>query len=115
MKILSKLENIREAMDFIDATLTEKKIGKKEKARTMLAAEEILSGLVNNSTEETYIDIEATGVLGNVRFNFKSKGCEFDIDSITDSLLFPVEKSDDEEANSFIKNLVSKVLGTTFP
>ncbi|MBQ6132520.1 MAG: dicarboxylate/amino acid:cation symporter [Lachnospiraceae bacterium] len=111
MKILSKLENIREAMDFIDATLTEKKIGKKEKARTMLAAEEILSGLVNNSTEETYIDIEATGVLGNVSFNFKSKGCEFDIDSITDSLLFPVEKSDDEEANSFIKNLVSKVFG----
>ena len=98
-------------MDFIDATLTEKKIGKKEKARTMLAAEEILSGLVNNSTEETYIDIEATGVLGNVSFNFKSKGCEFDIDSITDSLLFPVEKSDDEEANSFIKNLVSKVFG----
>ena len=110
-RILSKIDNIREGMDFIEATLTEKKIAKKEKAKTMLAAEEILSGLVNNSQEETYIDIEATGVLGNVNFNFKSKGCEFDIDSITDRLLFPVERSDDEEANSIIRNLVNKVFG----
>ena len=110
-RIMSKSDNIREGMNFIEATLTEKKIAKKEKARTMLAAEEILSGLVNSSREETYIDIEATGILGNVSFNFKSKGCEFDIDSITDRLLFPVERSDDEEANSIIRNLVNKVFG----
>jgi len=110
-RIISKKDNIREGMDFVEATLTEKKISKKEKARTMLAAEEILSGLVNNAGEETYIDIEVSGILGNVSFNFKSKGCEFDIDSITDSLLFPVERSDDEEANSIIRNLVNKVVG----
>lgn len=37
----------------------------------MLAAEEILSGLVNNAGEETYIDIELSGILGNVSFRFR--------------------------------------------
>ncbi|MBQ6134624.1 MAG: hypothetical protein IJI65_10810 [Lachnospiraceae bacterium] len=59
-RILSKKDNIREGMDFVEATLTEKKISKKEKARTMLAAEEILSGLVNNAGEETYIDYDTS-------------------------------------------------------
>lgn len=106
---------IEKGVDAIRDFLKERGIGKKEIARVLLCAEEILAEMIAHADEKkTPITIETGGRIGNIRVRMKSKGVSFDITDIKKHLLFEqsgVLDDADDDANDAINILIDRVMG----
>ena len=114
LRILAVQENLPKAMEFLEQILSEKKVGSKEKARTLLMAEETLGGLINSADPDAYLGISCSDFLGDITFKFKCKGSEFDVEAIENRLIFSDGTDADEEANEVIKNLIRRLFGDRY-
>ena len=109
IQIQNDLQQIRTATEFLRKELTARKVPKKEGIRCVLAAEEILSTLVEHSTES--ISLSVAGFLGSAEISFSAKGSEFSASELEEKLFFNQLDSENEEANDVIHNLISKLYG----
>lgn len=109
IQIQNDLQQIRTATEFLRRELTARKVPKKERIRCVLAAEEILSTLVEHSTES--ISLSVAGFLGSAEISFSAKGSEFSASELEEKLFFNQLDSENEEANAVIHNLISKLYG----
>ncbi|MBR0032253.1 MAG: dicarboxylate/amino acid:cation symporter [Treponema sp.] len=108
-KIENNINEVPKAVDFLRSELAKKKIPKKNILRTLLTAEDVITKMVENSTEKIKISV---GVfLGNTEIRMSAKGTPFKSSKIEEKLLFKEESSDDIEANEAIRNMISKILG----
>lgn len=102
-------ENIARAMDYIGELLDVRKVTSKEKARTILIAEETIVRMIEHADEDSTIVIEGHGFLGNIVLRLRSRGTSFDIDDIENHLLFDGGPDEDDEVNDVIHRLVDRV------
>ena len=109
IQIQNDLQQIRTATEFLRRELNARKVPKKEGIRCVLAAEEILSTLVEHSTES--ISLSVAGFLGSAEISFSAKGSEFSASELEEKLFFNQLDSENEEANAVIHNLISKLYG----
>ena len=109
IQIQNDLQQIRTATEFLRRELNARKVPKKEGIRCVLAAEEILSTLVEHSTES--ISLSVAGFLGSAEISFSAKGSEFSASELEEKLFFNQLDSENEESNAVIHNLISKLYG----
>ena len=86
IQIQNDLQQIRTATEFLRRELNARKVPKKEGIRCVLAAEEILSTLVEHSTES--ISLSVAGFLGSAEISFSAKGSEFSASELEEKLFF---------------------------
>ena len=104
-------KEIPKALDFIDGCFEERRINRKKRVRPMLVAEEVLEAICANADEGSRLSIEAEGVFGNLKLQYRCAGKPFEVSDIEQKLLFTKEFSKSEEANAVIKNLMEKLFG----
>ncbi|MBO4394880.1 MAG: dicarboxylate/amino acid:cation symporter [Eubacterium sp.] len=109
LKLDAVPESTEKAINYISKLLDDRKVSKKEKARTMLIAEETIVRMIEHSDENSVLVIESHGFLGNINLRLKNSGSEFDVDDIEDHLLFDGDPGEDNEFNNVIHSLVERV------
>lgn len=103
----NEMGEVPKAVDFLRSELARKKVSQKNITRMLLAAEDVITKMVQNSTES--ISISVGGLLGNVEIYVKAKGTPFESSEIEDSLLFPEDDVEAKESNDVIRNMIAKV------
>lgn len=103
----NEMSEVPKAVDFLRAELTERKLSQKNIMRTLLAAEDVITKMVQNSTEP--ISISVGGLLGSVEIHLSAKGTPFESSEIEDGLLFAADDAETEETNDVIRNMIEKV------
>lgn len=109
LKITNNINEVPKAVDFLRSELSKKNLSKKVLWQTLLTAEDVITKMTENSTEE--IKISVGGILGNTEIRISAKGSPFESSEITQKLLFTEDGSDNEEANNVIRNMISKIFG----
>ncbi len=109
LKILNDITEVPKAVDFLQSELSAKKLSKKILWQTLLAAEDVITKMIENSTDE--IKISVGGFLGNTEIRMSAKGSPFESSDIAEKLLFAEEGAESEEVNNVIRNLISKLFG----
>lgn len=109
IRIKNNINEVPKAVDFLRSELSKKKLSKKIFVQTLLAAEDVITKMIENSTEE--IKISVGGLLGSTKIWMSAKGTPFETSDIAEKLLFKEESSDNEEANDVIRNMISKLFG----
>ena len=108
-KIKNSFNEIPQAVDFLREELSRKKLPKKILFQTLLTSEDVITKMIENSTEE--IKISVGGFLGRTEIRMSAKGTPFESSDIAEKLLFTEECSDNEEANIVLRNMISKLFG----
>ncbi|MBR4436305.1 MAG: dicarboxylate/amino acid:cation symporter [Spirochaetia bacterium] len=106
------INEIPKTIDQLKELLIKKKTDKKEMMRTLLMTEEILTQLMENSSEK--ITLSLKGFLGNHEIHISAKGKQFDVSRIEEKLRIKEDSYEDEEANIAIHKLMEKWFGRTF-
>ncbi len=114
--ISAKREQIKEAIEFIEEGLSKRRIGKSDRVKASLAAEDILTKLIEKSSGEVPVTVEISGLLGSCSLRFRCEGEAFEATDITDNLYFESGTDEDgsgrdDEADATIKHLIEKVFG----
>lgn len=109
LKITNNINEVPKAVDFLREELSRKKLSKKVLFKTLLTAEDVITKMIENSTEE--IKISVGGFLGNTEIRMTAKGSPFQSSDVAEKLLFTEEGSDNEDANAVIRNMISKLFG----
>ena len=102
---------IPEVLIFIRGYLDEKKVGKKNSVKTVLAAEEILGKICEAAEPGTDITVRTGGILNEVRINYSARGNAFTAGDIGNRLLFEEVGTADEESAEVMRNLIEKLFG----
>lgn len=108
-KIANNINEVPKAIDFLRSELSKKKLSQKVLLKTLLTAEDVITKMIENSTEE--IKLSVGGFFGNTEIRMSAKGSPFESSEIAEKLLFTEESSDNEEANDAIRNMISKLFG----
>ena len=107
VQFANEMSEVPKAVDFLRSELTKKGLSHKNIMRTLLAAEDVITKMVQNSTEP--ISISVGGFLGNVEIRLKAKGTPFESSEIEDSLLFPEGDAETEASNDVIRKMIERV------
>ncbi|MBO6108827.1 MAG: dicarboxylate/amino acid:cation symporter [Eubacterium sp.] len=109
-EIRADLSELSSGVDFIGSALRKKKVSKKETAKSIVMAEDVLARMIEaagNSDEK--IRIETGGAFGNVYVRMHANGEAFGIDEIENKMYFIEQDQDDVEANNVIKRLIDNL------
>ncbi len=111
IKIDNTMYDIPKAVDFVRNELAKRKVSKKESARIILMAEEVIGKMVETAMDK--ITITVHGFFDFTKIWLSAKGTEFSASDIKNSLLFDEEDTENAELNALVHRLVEKVIGGT--
>ena len=106
------INEIPKAIDIIKDELARHQVPKKEILRTAMMTEDVLTQLIESSSEN--ITLSISRLLGSMEIHIHAKGKQFDVSAIEKSLLLDQESSGDDETEDIIHNLISKWFGEYF-
>jgi len=108
LEIDLKLEKIPETIEYIRSALVKRKVEKKEIARTLLTAEDVLAKMMESAPEGTQVWVSVGGLFGNVDIRLSAWGEPFDSNDIEQNLLLG-QALEDEEANDVIRRMINRL------
>ena len=111
LQIKSDPYEIPVAVDFIQKSLERRKVSRRDTLRAMIAAEEVLSKLIECAPPDTSVTVETTSNLGGIALRMYATGEPFDIGEIGRRLYFNEQPDQGEEANDVIQQMLKKLLG----
>ena len=108
LEIDLNMEKIPETIEYIRNELIKRKVHKKELARTLLTAEDVLARMMDNAPDGTKVWVSIGGFLGNVDIRLSAWGEAFDSSDIEENLLLG-QGVEDAEANDVIRRMINKL------
>jgi len=109
-RIPCQADQIADAVRFLRAAMERKKVDRKEIARALLTAEEVLTAMIAHAGEpEEKIRISLESVAGDLRIRITCRGTPFTKADVEKPLRF----TDDTEANIAIERITSRILGSS--
>lgn len=109
-EIRADINELRSGVEFISDALQKKKVSKKEIAKSLMMAEDVLARMIETAGgPEEKIMIEIGGRFGNINVRMHARGESFGIDDIESKMYFIEQDQDDVEANNVIKRLIDNL------